>query len=109
MYKEISSLPYIAPGIKIKDDSPHPKCEFDHAYSKIAADINHIDIDEKSAIEYIKGNEIKTGQNGKDGLCVVTYKSIPLGFGKKVKDKIKNYLPKGLRESLLPLETKEDE
>lgn len=109
MYKEISSLPYIAPGIKIKDDSPHPKCEFDHAYSKIAADINHIDIDEKSAIEYIKGNEIKTDQNGKDGLCVVTYKSIPLGFGKKVKDKIKNYLPKGLRESILPLETKGDE
>ncbi len=101
MYKEIAKLPYLAPGVKVKDDSEHPKCEYDHAYSKIANDIMHIDVDEKSAIEYVKGNEIKIDSSIKDGLCVITYQAIPLGYGKAVKGKIKNYLPKGLRENLI--------
>ncbi len=104
MYKELTELPYLAPGIKIKDDSEHPKCEYDHAYSKVVKDIPHIDVDEKQAIEYVKGNEIKVDSTTKDGLSVITYHSLPLGFGKNVKGKVKNYLPKGLRENLLPLE-----
>lgn len=103
MYKEIADLPYLAPGIKVKDDSEHPKCEYDHAYCKVIKDIPHIDVDEEHAIEYVKGNEIKVNPSSKDGLCVITYHSIPLGFGKHVKGKVKNYLPKGLRENLIPL------
>ncbi len=103
MYKEFAKLPYLAPGVKVKDDSEHPKCEYDHAYSKIVDDILHVDVDEKSAIEYVKGNEIKVNTSIQDGLCVITYQSLPLGFGKAVKGKIKNYLPKGLRESLIPI------
>lgn len=103
MYKEFAKLPYLAPGVKVKDDSEHPKCEYDHAYSKIADDILHVDVDEKSAIEYVKGNEIKVNTSIQDGLCVITYQSLPLGFGKAVKGKIKNYLPKGLRENLIPI------
>ncbi len=103
MYKEFAKLPYLAPGVKVKDDSEHPKCEYDHAYSKIVDDILHVDVDEKSAIEYVKGNEIKVNTSIQDGLCVITCQSLPLGFGKAVKGKIKNYLPKGLRESLIPI------
>lgn len=100
MYKEFASLPYIAPGIKIHDDSEYPKCPFDHAYSKVAVDIPVLELDEKSAKDYIRGNELSLSSSSPDGLVILAYQGQRLGFGKKVKNRIKNYLPKGLRENL---------
>lgn len=101
IYKELIDLPFIAPGVKIHDDSPYPKCIYDHAYSKVCQDIPKVSIEESLAKEYIRGNEISLSDSTvKDGLVVLCYLGYPLGFGKKVKNRIKNYLPKGLRENL---------
>lgn len=101
MYDEITSLPYLSPGLKIHDDSPHPKCPFDHAYSKVATDIPLLPVSEEEGILYASGNEINGKNEGKDGLCILTYQGARLGFGKKVSSRIKNYLPKGLRANLI--------
>ncbi len=95
MYEEISDLPYIAPGIRKLDRSEHPKCEFDHAYSKVGTDVPTLSLTREQAVSYIQGNEIRT--NDQDGLYVLVYKKMRLGFGKSVQGRIKNYLPKGLR------------
>ncbi len=99
MYKEFAALPFVAPGLKIKDDSSHPKCEFDHALSKIDDRHPKIELDEKEAIAYAQGNEVHTTSKEKDGLCLLTCRGLVLGWGKKVGNRIKNYLPKGLREN----------
>ncbi len=101
MWKEFVSLHFLAPGLKVKDDSPHPKCEFDHALSKIDSRYPKIALEEKEALSYASGNEVHTASKEKDGLCVLTYQGLVLGWGKKVGNRIKNYLPKGLRETLV--------
>jgi 16S rRNA C967 or C1407 C5-methylase (RsmB/RsmF family) len=100
MVASLADLPYIAPGIKIHDDSDHPKCPFDHAYSKIAKDIPCYPLTEEEGIHYANGEEITTHASVPDGLLILTYQGLRLGFGKKVGLRIKNYLPKGLRMSL---------
>lgn len=102
-YKEFSKLPFISPGLKKFDLSDHPKCEFDHAYCKIATSIPTIDIIEEDAIRYIKGDELILDNSTPNGLVTLSYDGARLGLGKKVGNRIKNYLPKGLRTGLLPL------
>ena len=101
MYDEIAKLNFLSPGRKINDSSEHPKCEFDHAYSKVCDSYPIIEVSKEQGIEYAKGNEIKCDSNVKDGLVILSYEGCRLGFGKKVGNKIKNYLPKGLRENLI--------
>lgn len=96
MYEEFSSLPFIAPGIKELDMSEHKKCDFDHAYSKIENGIPQLELNRDQTSEYIQGNEIRIASFS-DGLYVITYKKMRLGFGKLVQGRLKNYLPKGLR------------
>ena len=97
MFKEISSLGYISPGLKIKDSSPYPKCEFDYAYSKAVTTLPFLPLSRKEARDYLLGNQLSIHSERKDGLVVLSYQGIPLGFGKKIKNQVKNYLPKGLR------------
>ncbi len=96
-YKEIENLPYISPGLKIKDTSPYPKCEYDHAYSKKIDSLPVLSVNREEAVSYLQGNQIKTDSRRKDGLVVVSFGKRRLGFGKKRKNQVKNYLPKGLR------------
>lgn len=105
MYKELSSLPYIVPGIKQLDDSPHPKCPFDHAYSKVCEDIPLLEITKEQAFLYADGQEITLSSSEEDGLKVICYEGLRLGFGKKVRNKLKNYLPKGLKTHLEDIES----
>ncbi len=99
MYEEFLSLPFVAPGIKKYDFSEHPKCDFDHSYSKVCQEIPLLDVTKEQALSYIAGNEIKSDQ--KEGLVVLCYQNMRLGFGKSQNGKVKNYLPKGLRGNLL--------
>lgn len=99
-YQEFSKLPFIAPGMKVYDKSEHPKCEYDHAYSKVSDDIQLVEIDRQSALSYVQGNEVKIDSAIKDGLVILVYQKMRLGLGKNVKGKVKNYLPKGLRSNL---------
>ena len=99
-YQEFSKLPFIAPGMKVYDKSEHPKCEYDHAYSKVSDDIQLVEIDRQAALSYVQGNEVKVDASIKDGLVILAYQKMRLGLGKNVKGKVKNYLPKGLRSNL---------
>ncbi len=99
MYEEFLSLPYVAPGIRKYDFSEHPKCEFDHSYSKVCQEIPLLEVTKEQALSYIAGNEIKSEE--KEGLVVLDYQNMRLGFGKIQNGKVKNYLPKGLRGNLL--------
>lgn len=98
-YQEISALPYISLGYKVKDLSLHPKCVYDHSYSKVKSDLKTIELNREEALSYVQGNEIKV-DNQEDGIVVLTYKNMRLGLGKIVQNKVKNYLPKGLRSTL---------
>ena len=93
----MESLPYISPGLKRKDTSPYPKCEYDYAYSKKIQGLPVILLERREAIDYLSGNQIRIESKEKDGLVVLAYNNRRLGFGKKIKNQIKNYLPKGLR------------
>ncbi len=95
MMQEFLALPLLSPGLKIYDRSEHPKCEFDHSYSKVSNSLPLYELTKEEAQNYVQGNEIKT-QNP-DGLVILTYLHMRLGLGKVVQGKIKNYLPKGLR------------
>ena len=97
MYEELSSLPYIAPGIKKLDKSEHPKCDYDHAYSKITSSVPELPLTREQACSYIQGNELRISETKEDGLYILTYQKMRLGFGKLVQSRVKNYLPKGLR------------
>lgn len=100
-YAELESLPFIVIGTKIQDLTEHPKCPYDHSYSKIA-DFPTIELTREEAIRYAKGEEIQLSKNdSEDGLKVCLYGNLRLGFGKKVKNRFKNYLPKGLRCELI--------
>lgn len=99
-YQEFSKLPFIAPGMKVYDKSEHPKCGFDHAYSKVSDDIQLVEIDRQTALSYVQGNEVKIDSAIKDGLVILAYQKMRLGLGKNFKGKVKNYLPKGLRSNL---------
>ena len=59
--------------------------------------IKKIEITYEQACSFIKGSEVFLNTNySKKEEVVVTYKDIPLGYGRIVSNKIKNLLPKGL-------------
>ncbi len=99
-YQDFANLPFIAPGMKVYDKSEHPKCEYDHSYCKVCDDIEKVELDRQSALQYVQGNEVKVDSSIADELVILTYQNMRLGLGKNIKGKVKNYLPKGLRANL---------
>lgn len=53
------------------------------------------DMDEKTAARFMEGEEIQAETD--KGWTLMTYKNMPLGWGKASGEAIKNHLPKGLR------------
>ena len=53
------------------------------------------ELEADEAIRYMKGEAIE--RNGEPGWTLVTYKDLPLGWGKQTGGTLKNHLPKGLR------------
>lgn len=98
---EFYRLPLLSIGMKKYSFEQYKKCDFDHSYSKCRNEFDNIELNKKDAIDYTCGSEIKTTSNLKDGLVVLTYNGLKLGFGKKTGNRIKNYLPKGLREIVI--------
>lgn len=66
---------------------------FYHTYGDLF--YNKINLPKEVALKYLHGDEIET--ENKNGVCVICYKNIPLGGGKIVNGRIKNYYPKELR------------
>lgn len=70
----------------------------DHALAMAmkAEDANRVfDMDEATAARFMEGEEISA--DTEKGWTLMTYKNMPLGWGKASGDAIKNHLPKGLR------------
>lgn len=61
-----------------------------------AEEANSIEVEEKTALNYLKGLTFECGEN-KSGWCLVTYLNYPLGWCKAVNGTAKNHLPKGIR------------
>ena len=57
------------------------------------------DINEQQAKNFISGNTLDCN-NLPNGWCLITYKNLPIGWGKVVGNTIKNHYPKGLRKQL---------
>lgn len=91
-----AGLKIIKPGIKIYDNREHSKIIYDNDY-KFLCPIKKVEITYEQACSFIKGSEVFLNTNySKKEEVVVTYKDIPLGYGRIVSNKIKNLLPKGL-------------
>ena len=97
VYASLSGLEFLRPGIRVFDTSDHPKCPYDNGFAKIAVGFPRLELTKEEAVAYFSGQEIRFKGEGKDGLCILTFLGMPIGFSKKVKDRLKNYLPKGLR------------
>lgn len=52
-------------------------------------------LDPGAAVRYMRGEAIE--RDGESGWTLVTYKGLPLGWGKQAGGMLKNHLPKGLR------------
>lgn len=100
MYEEVSSLNFLMPGLKIYNDEEYKKCDFDYAYSKVNKTIKKIELSKEDAIKLISFNEIKINSKNED-LVIFTYLNNPICFGKIIDNKVKNYLPKGLKSNLI--------
>lgn len=61
-----------------------------------AEEANSIEVEEKTALNYLKGLTFEYSEN-KSGWCLVTYLNYPLGWCKAVNGIAKNHLPKGIR------------
>ena len=96
----LASLDYLRPGIRLYDASEHPKFRYDNGYSKVATGFPFLDLSRQEAIRYFAGEEIRIGSPEKDGIYILRFDERPIGFSKKVGNRLKNYLPKGLRASL---------
>ena len=55
-----------------------------------------LSFEDKRVKEYLLGNEIDCGEL-KNGFAVILVEGVPLGGGKVVNGRLKNYYPKGLR------------
>ena len=84
-------------GLKLTNSAQYAKCPLDHALSHYVNPANSIDLSQEDAINYIKGQELKTDINLPNAYYVVSYKHVNIGYVKKTNDKLKNCYPKGLR------------
>ena len=100
LYKSIANYNFITPGIKLYNEDEFQKCKYDSYSCKVNFNLNKINLSKDEAILYASGSELKTVLPN-DNLVILTYKNIPLGYGKVVDHKIKNYLPKYLKTNLI--------
>jgi NOL1/NOP2/fmu family ribosome biogenesis protein len=66
------------------------------AMSLTANEVKHIEVDEKTALNFLRGLTFDCSGNER-GWRVITHHSLPLGWCKCVNGTIKNHLPKGVR------------
>ena len=71
--------------------------EYDHALSHIYKNFsNTYELDDEKLKKYIKGEQLQLDVD--DGIVLLTYKGMGVGFGKASKKKVNNKYPKGLRK-----------
>lgn len=80
---------------ELKKDRIEPAHQFFKAYGKEFLNVLNLELEDERVLKYIGGNEIDC--DNKNGFVCVQVCSVPLGGGKVVSGKVKNYYPKGLR------------
>ena len=82
-------------GKSIEKNRLVPHHQLFKAYGRDFNNIINLEKDDNRIGEYLSGNEIEV--DAKNGYAVVLVAGIPLGGGKVVGGRLKNYYPKGLR------------
>lgn len=80
---------------EMKKERIEPAHQFFKAFGKSFKKKIEFDLDDKRVEQYLKGNEIDC--SSENGFACVLVSSVPLGGGKVVQGRLKNYYPKGLR------------
>lgn len=94
--KELLELNILKLGFSLDNIEEYSKCSYDWDSCHIL-DLPKIELDKEEALMYMKGLELKKNSIYENQTVILCYLNYPLGFGKCIKGKIKNYLPKGLR------------
>lgn len=94
--KELFDLNILKLGFSLENKEEYSKCSYDWDSCHIL-DLPKIELTNNDVLMYMKGLELKSSSNYENQIVILTYLNYPLGFGKCIKGKIKNYLPKGLR------------
>ena len=82
---------------ELKKDRIEPSHHFFKAYGRSFENKIELENNQDAISKYLSGNEIEC--DNKNGLAVVLFHGVPLGGGKVVLGRVKNYYPKGLRVS----------
>ena len=82
---------------ELKKDRIEPSHHFFKAYGRSFENKIELENNQDAINKYLSGNEIEC--DNKNGLAVVLFHGVPLGGGKVVFGRVKNYYPKGLRVS----------
>ena len=75
----------------------HPSHQFFSAYGELFKTKITLNEDDVRLTQYLRGEEIKTAEEGTRGYAAVFFEETALGGGKLVEGKLKNHYPKGLR------------
>jgi 16S rRNA C967 or C1407 C5-methylase (RsmB/RsmF family)/NOL1/NOP2/fmu family ribosome biogenesis protein len=94
------TLPAIRFGLKLTDHAEYAKNETDHALSHYQRAGRRKEVSREEAIRFLRGEELKPAAETEDGLYLISYRGLGLGFGLKKGSRIRNLYPKGLRRSL---------
>ena len=80
--------------IKGKDFIPHHELALSVHLKK---DVSTIDVEEETALKFLKKSDIKCPDNKPRGFCVVKFNNHPVGWIKNLGNRSNNYLPKEWR------------
>ncbi len=80
--------------IKGKDFIPHHELALSIHLNK---DISSVDVDEETALKFLKKSDIKCPDDSPRGFCLVKFDNHPIGWIKNLGNRTNNYLPKEWR------------
>lgn len=97
--KELLALTVLKLGYAVDDLSSYAKCPYDWDLSHCESlPFKKVELDSLHAGQFSQGQDIRMNTSSFEGqLVVVQYQKTPLGFGKGVKGRLRNFIPKGLR------------
>lgn len=92
---DFKNLKVIRGGLKLGTKEKYG-FELDHALSHYLKKFSlQLELNEVEITSYLQGNALK--KDIEDGMVLITYQNIPVGFSKATKGRINNKYPKGLR------------
>lgn len=93
---DTTGLSLLRYGLKCLEEGPHPLP--DHHLSHYLGNESSIPLSAKQAEAYLTGESFKI--EGGNGIHILSYEGLNLGFGKTVDGVLKNHYPKGLRKKM---------